>query len=208
MAEAERLRELALALQGVFAQQAGRSRSVMSFWTCVRSMGRATQESDGWPSVSGADREGRSRNEAGRERRTMIILRAFLALVAGFSTIALLVMCFTGVAGSPDAQLDRGLAAQRLHLRVAELLLFASAGGGYVTAWIAAASPLEHVLILGLWCCCWERWPPCYPKASIRPVPTGAGRRDAARRAGRRAAAAEGVGNFVECALYFFLPLL
>lgn len=82
----------------------------------------------------------------------MVILHAFLALLAGFATMTLLVMVFmmllarltpswAGVEGPP----------QPGYIFVAVGYSFlAAAGGGCVTAWIAAIHPLEHVLVLGI----------------------------------------------------------
>jgi hypothetical protein len=80
----------------------------------------------------------------------MIILRAFLALVAGFSTIALLVMCFTVLLARLTPSWTVGSPRKGYIFVSLSYSYLASAGGGYVTAWIAAASPLEHVLILGI----------------------------------------------------------
>jgi len=82
----------------------------------------------------------------------LVILYAFLALLAGFATIVLGVMGFTmllarlvpswaGIAGPPR----RGYI-----LVVLGYTYLANAAGGYITAWIAAAHPLEHVLVLGI----------------------------------------------------------
>jgi uncharacterized membrane protein len=82
----------------------------------------------------------------------MVVLHAFLALLAGFATMAAVVMVITmllarltpewaGVAGPPH----RGYI-----LVVLGYSYLAAAGGGYVTAWLAQAHPLEHVLTLGI----------------------------------------------------------
>lgn len=82
----------------------------------------------------------------------MVILHAFLALLAGFATMALLVILLTavltrlvpswvGAAGRPQP----GYVFVNLGYS-----LLASAAGGYVTAWAAAANPLVHVLALAL----------------------------------------------------------
>lgn len=82
----------------------------------------------------------------------MVILHAFLALLAGFATMAAVVMVVTmllarltpewaGVAGPPQ----RGYI-----LVVLGYSYLAAAGGGYVTAWLAQSHPLEHVLTLGI----------------------------------------------------------
>ena len=66
----------------------------------------------------------------------MVILHAFLALAAGFAVTVLLAM---GLEWGP-ACIFANLGSSFL----------AAAAGGYVTAWIAAANPLIHVLALGM----------------------------------------------------------
>ena len=82
----------------------------------------------------------------------MIILRTFLALAAGFVTMALLVMVITallakltpGWVGEPGKP-NPGYVFVNLGYS-----FLAAAAGGYVTAWVAAANPLIHVLALGI----------------------------------------------------------
>ena len=82
----------------------------------------------------------------------MVIVHAFLALLAGFATMAILVMVITalgtrlapkwvGAEGKPRP----GYAF--VNLGYSSL---AAAAGGYVTAWISAANPLILVLVLGI----------------------------------------------------------
>jgi hypothetical protein len=82
----------------------------------------------------------------------LVILHAFLALAAGFGTIAVLVMVVTsllswltphwaGAEGTPQAGY--------IFVNFGYSFL-ACAGGGYVTAWVAAANPLIHVLALAI----------------------------------------------------------
>ncbi len=82
----------------------------------------------------------------------MVILRAFLALAAGFATMTALVLVltalltkltpsWTGTEGSPRP----GYVFVNLGYS-----FLAAAAGGYVTAWTAAANPLIHVLALGI----------------------------------------------------------
>ncbi|MGA2807319.1 MAG: hypothetical protein ABSE87_04240 [Terracidiphilus sp.] len=82
----------------------------------------------------------------------MVILHAFMALVAGFAVMALLVIginalltrlvpSWTGAEGRPQP----GYVVVNLGYS-----LLSAAAGGYVTAWAAAANPLIHVLALGL----------------------------------------------------------
>jgi hypothetical protein len=82
----------------------------------------------------------------------VVILHTFLALAAGFATIAVLVTVVTALL----AKLTPSWAAEQgrpqpgsvfVHLGASFL---ATAAGGYVTAWIAADNPLVHVLFLGL----------------------------------------------------------
>jgi hypothetical protein len=82
----------------------------------------------------------------------VVILHAFLALAAGFATMALLVIVLTalltrmvpswmGAEGKPEP----GYAFVNLGYS-----FLAASAGGYVTAWAAAANPLIHVLALGM----------------------------------------------------------
>lgn len=82
----------------------------------------------------------------------MVILHAFLALLSGYATFAALVIGmtallarlvpgWTGSEGRPEA----GYIFVNLGYS-----FLAAAAGGYVTAWIAAANPLYHVLALGI----------------------------------------------------------
>jgi hypothetical protein len=82
----------------------------------------------------------------------LVVLRAFLALLAGFATMGVLVMGVTtllarltpswaGAEGAPQA----GYIFVNLGYS-----FLAGAAGGYVTAWVAAANPLVHVLALGI----------------------------------------------------------
>jgi len=82
----------------------------------------------------------------------VVILHAFLALLAGFATMAFLVIILTaalarlvpswvGAEGRPQP----GYVFVNLGYS-----LLAAAAGGFVTAWAAAANPLVHVLALGM----------------------------------------------------------
>ena len=132
-----------------------------------------------------------------------MILHAFLALAAGFATMALLVIVltalltrlvpsWTGAEGKPQP----GYVFVNLGYS-----FLAAAAGGYVTAWAAAANPL-------------------YSRAGAGDGGAGAGRAERAAiagqaadlvcagaggdfadgRAGRGAGVAAGGGNFVDCA--------
>ena len=82
----------------------------------------------------------------------MVILHAFLALLAGFVTMTLLVLAMTALLTrmvpswtSSTGRPQPGYAFVNLGYS-----FLAGAAGGYVTAWVAAANPLIHVLALGL----------------------------------------------------------
>ena len=82
----------------------------------------------------------------------MVILRAFLALLAGFATMALLVMVLTALlvkltpswVGEPSKP-KPGYIFVNLGYS-----FLAAAAGGYITAWAAQRNPLIHVLALAL----------------------------------------------------------
>jgi hypothetical protein len=85
----------------------------------------------------------------------MLILRAFLALIAGFASMAVLVVLATailtkfvpewvGAKGQPRA----GYVFVNLGYSFAAAMF-----GGYVTAWIAQNNPLIHALVLALVVC-------------------------------------------------------
>ena len=82
----------------------------------------------------------------------MIILRTFLALLAGFATMALLVIVITALL----AKLTPGWMGEQGKPELSYIIVnlgysfLAAAAGGYVTAWAAAANPLIHVLALGI----------------------------------------------------------
>ena len=100
----------------------------------------------------------------------MVILHAFLALLAGFATMAVLVIAltalltrmvpsWTGAEGRPQPgspAMPRGLPLRRRDGQPGYVFVnlgysfLAAAAGGYVTAWVAAANPLVHVLALGM----------------------------------------------------------
>jgi len=82
----------------------------------------------------------------------VVILHVFLALAAGFAVMALLVIgmtalltrlvpSWTGAEGKPRP----GYIFVNLGYS-----FLAAAAGGYVTAWVATANPLIHVLVLAL----------------------------------------------------------
>jgi hypothetical protein len=82
----------------------------------------------------------------------MVIVHAFLALMAGFAVMVALVVgmavlvarlapSWTGSEATPQASYA--------FVNLGSSFL-AAAAGGYVTAWVAAANPLIHVLALGI----------------------------------------------------------
>jgi hypothetical protein len=82
----------------------------------------------------------------------MVMVHSFLALLAGFATMAVIVMIVTallmrlvpewvGAEGQPGP----GYAFVNLGYS-----FLAAAAGGYVTAWLSSANPLIHVLVLGI----------------------------------------------------------
>lgn len=82
----------------------------------------------------------------------MVVLHAFLALVAGFATMAALVAAATALLGriTPSwTDAKSGLAPGYIFVNLGYSFL-AAAAGGYVTAWLAANNPLIHVLALGI----------------------------------------------------------
>lgn len=80
----------------------------------------------------------------------MVILRAFLALLAGFATLTLLVMAMTVLLARLAPSWTVGSPRRGYIFVTLSYSYLAAAAGGYVTAWIAAAHPLEHVLMLGI----------------------------------------------------------
>ena len=82
----------------------------------------------------------------------MVILHAFLALAAGFATMVLLVVVMTALL----QRLTPGWVGAEGKPRPGYIVvnigysLLAAAAGGYVTASVAAANPLHHVLALAV----------------------------------------------------------
>jgi hypothetical protein len=82
----------------------------------------------------------------------MVILHAFLALLAGFATMALLVIVITALL----TRLTPGWVGEEGKPRPAYIFVnlgysfVAAAAGGYVTACAAAGNPLILVLVLGI----------------------------------------------------------
>lgn len=82
----------------------------------------------------------------------MVTLHAFLALLAGYATMAVLVISMTALL----TRLTPGWAGAKGHLPPGYMFVnlgysfLAASAGGYVTAWAAAANPLYHVLMLAI----------------------------------------------------------
>lgn len=82
----------------------------------------------------------------------MVIVYAFLALMAGFAVMVALVMGLAAlivrlVPGWTGSEATPPASYAFVNLGSSFL---AAAAGGYVTAWVAAANPLIHVLALAL----------------------------------------------------------
>jgi len=82
----------------------------------------------------------------------MVILRAFLALAAGFATIAVLVTLVTVLLQRLTPDWADSSEAPKPGYTFVNLgcTFLAAAAGGYVTAWIAEHDPLIHVLALAI----------------------------------------------------------
>jgi hypothetical protein len=82
----------------------------------------------------------------------MVILRAFLALLAGFLSMAVLVGVTTALLMklAPDWVGDLGHPQPAYVTFNLMYSLLAAMAGGYVTAWVAKGNPLIHVLALAL----------------------------------------------------------
>jgi hypothetical protein len=80
------------------------------------------------------------------------MVRAFLALLAGYATMAALVMGLTALSiwlapewAGAEGKPNPGYASVNLGYS-----FLSPAAGGYVTAWASAANPMIHVLVLGI----------------------------------------------------------
>ena len=82
----------------------------------------------------------------------MVMLHAFMALLAGFATMVILVMVITALL----VKLTPGWVGETGKPRPAYMFVnlgysfLAAAAGGYVTAWASAANPLIHALALAI----------------------------------------------------------
>lgn len=82
----------------------------------------------------------------------MVAMHAFFALAAGFLTMAILVGVLTAVLMrlTPSWVQSEGKPQPGYIFVNISYSFMAAAAGGYVTAWLAAANPLYHVLALAI----------------------------------------------------------
>jgi hypothetical protein len=82
----------------------------------------------------------------------LVTLHAFLALAAGFLTMAVLIALFSALLGglTPSWASEQGSPQPGYMFVNLGYSFLAAAAGGYVAAWLAAANPLFHVLALGI----------------------------------------------------------
>lgn len=82
----------------------------------------------------------------------MVIVHTFLALLAGFVTMAFVVMVVTALITrlAPEWAGAEGKPRPAYAFVNVGYSFLAAAAGGYVTAWASAANPLIHVLVLGI----------------------------------------------------------
>jgi hypothetical protein len=82
----------------------------------------------------------------------MVVLHAFLALVAGFATMAVLIAIVTVLLRklTPDWAAPSPTPQPAYVFVNLGYSFVAAAAGGYVTAWIAQRNPLIHVLALAI----------------------------------------------------------
>jgi hypothetical protein len=82
----------------------------------------------------------------------VVMLHAFLALLAGFATMTLAVVILTALLArlAPDWVGVEGKPGASYAFVNLGYSFLAAAGGGYVTAWASAANAMIHVLVLGI----------------------------------------------------------
>jgi hypothetical protein len=82
----------------------------------------------------------------------LVVLHAFVALLAGFAVMAVLVMLVTAALArlTPDWVGATGSPSPGYVFVNLGYSFIASAAGGYVTAWVAWDNPLHHVLALAI----------------------------------------------------------
>ena len=82
----------------------------------------------------------------------MVMIHAFLSLLAGFATMGILVMLITALVTQMVPEWAGAEGRPRPGYAFVNLgySFLAAAAGGYVTAWMSAANPLIHGLVLGI----------------------------------------------------------
>jgi hypothetical protein len=82
----------------------------------------------------------------------MVILHGFLALLAGFATMAILVIVVTALLTrlAPDWVGQQGKPGVGYIFVNLGYSFLAAAAGGYITAWAASGNPLVYVLALAI----------------------------------------------------------
>jgi hypothetical protein len=82
----------------------------------------------------------------------VVMVHAFLALLAGSATMALVVIIVTALLTRlvPEWVAAEGKPRPGYAFVNLGYSFLAAAAGGYVTAWLSAANPLVHVLVLGI----------------------------------------------------------
>lgn len=82
----------------------------------------------------------------------MVTLHAFLALLAGYATMAVLVIAITALLTrlTPSWVGEQSRPSPGYVFVNLGYSFLAAAAGGYVTAYVAVANPLYHVLVLGV----------------------------------------------------------
>ena len=82
----------------------------------------------------------------------MVIVHAFLALLAGFATMGILVMLITALVTqlAPTWAGAEGRPRPTYAFVNLGYSFLSAAAGGYVTAWLSFANPLIQVLVLGI----------------------------------------------------------
>ena len=138
--EAARLRELALALQNIFAQQERRNALCDEFLDLCSMHG---ESHPGEPRLArlflARIERGAGRHADGEAEKAMVVLHAFLALLSGFATMAALVAVITVLL----QKFTPGWVGETTKPKPGYIFVnlgysfLAAAAGGYVTAWIA-----------------------------------------------------------------------
>jgi len=82
----------------------------------------------------------------------MVILHGFLALLAGFATMAILVIVVTALLTrlAPDWVGEQGKPGAGYIFVNLGYSFLAAAAGGYITAWAASGNPLIYVMALAV----------------------------------------------------------